>query len=992
MTRNSLLHACALASACVLTLCVAPASAASSGIQPYDALRWRMIGPFRGGRTVTATGVPGDPTVFYFGAVAGGVWKTTDAGRTWRPIFDGEPIASIGSVAVAASDPSVIYVGSGEADMRTDITYGDGMYKSTDGGASWSHIGLDDTRQIGKVAVDPTNPDRVFVAALGHAYAPNPQRGVFRTTDGGRSWQRVLHIDDNTGAIDVAIDPSDPQTVFAALWQTRRPPWNIYPPSDGPNSGLYVSHDGGSTWQKARGGFPVDGVGRMGVAIAPSDRRRIYAIVDATKGGLYRSDDGGGTWALADADGRLWKRGWYFCTIAVDPKDADVVYISDTAFYRSTDGGRHFTAIKGSPDGDDFHQPWVDPTDGDRIIVSSDQGASISLNRGATWSSWFNQPTAQFYHISADDRFPFRVYGAQQDSGSAMVPTRSDSPAITSFDWQPIAVGGESGYVMPDPADPDLLYGDKVTKESLLDLQPQTIDPTTAYPELWRSTWTMPLAMSPFDRGVLYFGLQRVFRTSDGGASWKPISADLTRSNPGTPEALDAPSAADNDGTGPRRGVVQAIAPSPARRGWIWAGTDDGKVWLTKDDGSHWSDVTPPQITAWSKVGIIEASRFDASTAYAAVDRHQLDDLRPYIYATRDAGRSWSLIATGIPDGAYVNAVREDPAHRGLLYAGTELGVYVSFDEGAQWRSLRLNMPVVPVRDLVVRQDSLAIATHGRAFWVLDDLSPLYQNAKTSGAAWLFAPETAVRMRPHVDPGERSPPEEPAGQNRPSGAYIDYDVFDARARVVTLSIVDASGALVRRYASDEHREPASPDTLDYPAFWSPPPATLDGSAGMHRFLWDFRYDTLLGEPESDQVPGGPFAPPGRYTVRLTAGGRTWSQPLTVVKDPRVSASDADLVAQFRVAREIELLRVQAQQSYELALRRKDYRLAGRAPLQTPDNSMGSPEVEFTSLWAVVSQLGRLEGAVESADTSPTPDELRALAHWKAVFEADRARL
>ncbi|HYK53993.1 MAG TPA: hypothetical protein VEV38_10735 [Candidatus Eremiobacteraceae bacterium] len=967
-------------------------SLASADTHPYDAMRWRMIGPFRGGRSIAVTGVPGNATLFYFGAVAGGVWKSGDAGRTWKPIFDSQPIASIGAIAVAASDPSTIYVGSGEADMRSDITYGDGMYKSTDGGATWHHIGLDDTRQIGKVAVDPQNPDRVFVAALGHGWGPNTQRGVFRSLDGGRSWQRVLYKDQNTGAIDAVIDPNDPKTVYAALWQTRRPPWNIYPPSNGPGSGLYISHDGGTSWQQvAASSFPRAGLGRMGIAVAPSDSKRVYAIVDATKGGLYRSDDGGVTWTLADADRRLWQRGWYFCTLAVDPVDRDTVYVSDTSFYRSTDGGKHFTSIKGSPDGDDFHQPWVDPRDRDRIALASDQGTSISVDRGLTWSSWFNQPTGQFYHIEADDQFPFNVYGAQQDNGAAKVPTRSDAFGITSFDWQMIVAGGESGYVGASSADPDILYGDTVSREDLRSRQTQSIDPTLAFPALYRSTWTLPLAQSRSEKGVLYFGRQMIFRSADGGNSWRIISPDLTRTNPGVPRSLDAPTAADNDGTGVRRGVVQAIAPSPIRAGEIWAGTDDGKVWVTHDEGANWHDVTPKQLTPWSKVGIIEASSFDASTAYAAIDRHQVDDLRPYIYKTHDGGATWTPAVRGIPTGAYVNAVREDPSRRGLLYAGTELGVYVSFDDGANWQSLRLNMPVVPVRDLVIEQDSLAIATHGRSFWVLDDLSPLHEPLSTSSAAWLFAPETAIRMRPHVDPSEALPPEEPAGENRPDGAFVDYVVNAKLAGPLTLSIYDASGMLVRRYSSAHPPNPTNPDELDFPAFWSPTPPALEAMPGAHRFAWDFQYALLPGEPESGFL-GGVLAPPGKYTVRLSEGGRTWSQPLVVEKDPRVRASDADLVEQFRVAREIESMRVLAKTSYETAIRRGKKRLAGGPPAQNPDNSLGAPTVEFTSFWAVGQGLEALQGAVESADTPPTADEMRALSHWHSVLDADRRQL
>lgn len=999
MTRFSPVAVAAIA-AFVLVAADAQTASASTAVRPYSAMHWRMIGPFRGGRALAVTGVPGNPALFYFGSVAGGVWKTEDAGRTWKPIFDGQPIASIGAIAVAYSNPDVIYVGSGEADMRSDITYGNGMYKSIDAGKTWTHIGLTDTRQIGKVAVDPIDPNRVFVAALGHGWGPNTQRGVFRSLDGGATWQRVLYKDQNTGAIDVAIDPDDPQTVYAALWQSRRPPWNIYPPSSGPGTGLYISHDGGTTWTHATSGLPVKSLGRMGIAIAQSDTKRVYVIASAAKGGLFRSDDGGATFQLTDSDARLWQRGWYFCKLVVDPKNPDVVYLSNTALYRSTDGGKHFTAIKGSPDGDDFQQPWIDPTEPKRIIVGSDQGATISVNGGATWSSWFNQPTAQFYHIAADDRFPFRVYGAQQDSGSAMVSTRSDNLRLTTFDWQMISVGGESGYAAPDPRDPNIVYGDNVTKEDLNTRQPQSVDPTLAHPAYYRFIWTLPLTFSRTDPRVLYYGRQVLFRSADGGDSWRIISPDLTRPDPRVPSTLDAPTVADNEGAGPRRGVIYAIASSPVRAHELWTGTDDGKIWITSDEGAHWRDVTPAQLTPWSKVGIIEASAFDADVAYAAVDRHQVDDLRPYIYRTRDGGRTWSLTVTGIPVGAYVHAVREDPSRRGLLYAGTDLGVYVSSDDGAHWESLRLNMPVVPVRDLVIRQDSLAIATHGRAFWVLDDLSPLHQTTAPSGSTWLYRPEDAIRMRAHFDAGERLPPEEPAGENRATGAFIDYVVSGSSsgfstgpsAGPLTLSIYDASGGLVRRYSSADHPKATDPATIAFPAFWAPTPPALDASQGPHRFLWDFQYALLPGEPQSTFLGGGPLAPPGTYRVRLSFAGKTWSQPLVVVKDPRVRASDVDLVAQFRLARQIEALRVSADRAFTLALARKHTALAGGPPVSNPDNSVGAPQTEFTSLWAVGNGLDALEAAVESADSAPTSDELSALEHWRAVLAADRARL
>lgn len=976
-----------------------------------SALHWRLVGPFRGGRSVAVTGVPGNPTLFYFGAVAGGVWKTNDAGRTWKPIFDGQPIASIGAISVAPSNPSVIYVGTGEADMRSDISYGDGMYKSIDAGATWQHVGLADTRQIGRIIVDPSNPDVAFVAALGHGYGPNAERGVFRTTDGAQTWQKVLYKDENTGAIDLAFDPADPHTVFAALWQTRRPPWSVYPPSNGPGTGLYVSHDSGTTWQHITGhGFPSTGLGRIGIATAPSDPTRIYAIVDAKAGGLYRSDDGGANWKLQDADQRLWGRGWYFCSVVVDPKNADTLYISDTAFYRSTDGGAHFTAIKGSPDGDDFHQPWIDPTEPARIAVASDQGTSISLNGGATWSSWFNQPTGQFYHVATDDRYPFDLFGAQQDSGAASAATQSDALGLTSSDWSAIVVGGESGSIAPDMVNPEMVYGDNVTKENLATHQIQSLDPTITYKQLFRDEWTLPLIFSKTDPRVLYYGRQVVFRTADGGATWRAISPDLTRSDPGVPATLDAPTAADNLGIGPRRGVVYTIAPSPVKGGEIWAGTDDGKIWITQDEGGHWRDVTPAQIGPWSKVGIIEASAFDAKTAYAAVDRHRLDDVRPYIYRTHDGGRSWQLASAGIPVGAFVNAVREDPVRPRLLYAGTELGVYLSFDDGARWQPLQLDLPVTSVRDLAIRRGTLAIATHGRGFWVLDDLSPLYQvtSRMADDRTRIFAPETAIRVRPHSDPGERLPPEEPAGQNRPVGAYIDYFIGSSAAnKPIAIEIRDASGSLVRRYASTDQARPIDADSLAFPSFWAAPVQPPSSAAGMHRYLWDFDYaaPNILGEPPFG--PGGlagVLAAPGRYAVRLTAAGRTYSQPLTVDADPRVQASSADLSAQFRLARSIESLRVQVALSSAHAkvararLSAADKKrnaidaLIGGPAEGNPDNSVGTPSQDYASLWYVDGALQTLSGLVESADTAPTADELKAFAMDKAIYASAARRL
>ncbi|HEY8849261.1 MAG TPA: hypothetical protein VIO12_08205, partial [Thermoanaerobaculia bacterium] len=643
---------------------------------------------------------------------------------------------------VAPSNPRVLYVGSGEADMRSDISQGDGMYKSTDGGKTWTHIGLTDSQQIGRVLVHPDNPDLVYVAALGHPYAANAERGVFRSRDGGARWQKILGPDDNTGAIDLAFEPGNPNVIYAALWQTRRTPWSIYPPSNGPGSGLFKSTDGGDHWSELR---VTPKPGRIGIAVAPSMTRRVYAVVDAPDGGMYRSDDAGATWTRTSNDARVWSRGWYFGGVTVEPKNADVVYSINVNVYRSDDAGKTFVPVKGAPGGDDYHALWIDPQHPERRILGVDQGTVISLNGGETWSSWFNQPTGQFYHVSTDNRFPYRVYGSQQDSGAAGVPSRTnviDGINLTNF--REITAGGESDNLAPDPKDPDIIYGGRVEKLDVRTHQTQSIDPTLAYPADDRHTWTLPLVFSPRDSRVLYFSNQRVFRTDDGGAHWTVISPDLTRENPGIPSNLDPATAALRAGGGSRFGVIYAIAPSRMVDHDICVGTDDGLIWRTRDEGAHWTNVTPAALTPWSKVGIIDASHFDADTAYAAVDRHRLDDLKPYIYRTHDGGTSWQWIAAGLP--TFVNVVREDPVRRGLLYAGTEKGMYVSFDDGDSWQSLQKNLPVTSVRDIDVHGNDLVIATHGRAFWIMDDVAPLRQTV--TGDTFLFKPATAIRERP----------------------------------------------------------------------------------------------------------------------------------------------------------------------------------------------------------------------------------------------------
>ncbi|HEX3646654.1 MAG TPA: hypothetical protein VHT95_13660, partial [Vicinamibacterales bacterium] len=692
----------------------------------YSGLRWRSIGPFRGGRVNGVSGVPGQPNTFYFGSVGGGVWKTTNAGRTWLPIFDSQPIASIGAISVAPSDPNIVYVGTGEADMRSQISYGNGIYKSTDAGKTWRHIGLDSTRQIGRVLVDPQNPDVVFVAALGHVYGANPDRGVYRTRDGGATWQKVLFKNNDVGAIDLNFDPTTSQTIYAALWNTRRPPWSIYPPSYGPGSGIYKSTDGGATWQPLTTGLPSDGLGRIGISVAPSNHNRVYAIVDAKEGGLFRSEDAGATFTKVSSDTRIWGRGWYFGKIVVDPKNADLIYISNTGVYRSRDGGRTFgEPFKGSPGGDDYHQLWISAEDSNRMILGGDQGAVISvdgLNDHPTWSSWLNQPTAQVYRIAVDNAFPYWVTGAQQDSGAVRVRSRGRFAGITMRDWEPLCAGGESGYTAPDPLNPDVVFGGTVEKCHVSTGKVDRISPEVDLPTPARHTWTLPLVFSPADPHALYFSDQYLFKTTDGGEHWARISEDMTRENPGVPPNLDAATAADVPQPQSKRlGVIYAIAASAVKAPLLWIGTDDGYIHVTQDDGKTWSNVTPRELSAWSKIVMLEASHFDANEAYAAVDRHRLEDNEPYLYRTRDSGKTWQSITSGLPAGVYLQTVKEDPKRRGLLVAGTELGVFISFNDGDQWQPLQLNLPQTSMRDLAFHDNDLIVATHGRGFWVLDD-------------------------------------------------------------------------------------------------------------------------------------------------------------------------------------------------------------------------------------------------------------------------------
>ena len=875
-------------------------------------MKWRMIGPFRGGRTVGATGVPGHPNVFYIGVNNGGVWKTTDYGHTWQPIFDDQPTGSIGALAVAPSNPEIIYVGSGEGLQRPDLSTGDGMYKSIDGGKTWRHLGLRDAQQIGAILVDPRDPNLVYVAALGHPYGPNEERGVFRSTDGGEHWQKILYKDVDTGAIALAFDPSNSKVIYADLWSARQGPWENGA-WQGPGSGLYKTTDGGNTWKQLTKGLPKfeQGLGRIGIAVAPSDPNRIYATVDSGQaGGIYRSDDAGESWEQVTAEKRVWARGSDFAEIDVDPINKDIVYCSAVEVYKSTDGGKTFTGFKGAPGGDDYHTMWINPDNPKIMLLAVDQGAVITVNGGETWSSWYNQPTAQFYHVITDNRFPYWVYGGQQESGSAAVKSRGDNGAISFRDWRTIGVE-EYGYVAPDPLNPNIVYGGKATRFDATTGQVQNVAPEVLRSGKYRFLRTAPIMFSPIKPHPLYLAGNVLFKTINGGMSWEIISPDLSRERPEVPESIGVfrrPEMA----TQPRRGVIYAIAPSPKDINTIWAGTDDGLVHVTKDGGKTWLNVTPPAITSWSKISQIDAGHWDTSTAYIAVNRIRLDDQRPHIYRTTDSGTTWREITNGLPTGP-INTVREDPQQRGLLFAGSETEVYVSFDSGDHWQSLRLNMPATSIRDLVVHDDDIVVGTHGRSFWILDDITPLRQLSSLSGNAYLFAPQVAYRVKRNVNTDTPLPPEEPVGQNPPDGAIINYYLPSDARGPVTLEIFDSKNELVRRYSSTDKAEPLDEKPFQVPAYWFRPPQVLPTKGGVQRFVWDLMYAAppafSHGFPisaiykDTPLYPLGPSVLPGTYTVKLSVDGKTFTQTLTVKMDPRVTKGLPGLTQQFDLSYE-----------------------------------------------------------------------------------------
>jgi photosystem II stability/assembly factor-like uncharacterized protein len=897
----------------VLTIASSNVFAETAVSNSFASLRWRMIGPFRGGRTVAATGVPGQPNVFYMAANNGGVWKTNDYGRTWVPIFDDQPTGSIGALAVAPSNPDVIYVGSGEGIQRPDLSTGDGVYKSTNGGKTWKNIGLRDGQQIGAIIVDPENPDRVFVAVLGHPYGANAERGVFRSTDGGQTWNKVLYKDENTGAIALTFDPKNSQTIYADLFASRQGPWENGAWS-GPGSGLYKSTDGGDNWRQLAKGLPTAAqkLGRIGIGVAPGDSNRLYAVVDAMQGGgIYSSDDAGESWHVVNTENRLWGRGFDFAEVKVDPKDKDVVYVANTSTYRSTDGGRTFTGWRGAPGGDDYHTLWINPDNPQVILLAGDQGAVVTVNGGQTWSSWYNQPTAQFYHVVTDNQFPYWVYGAQQESGSAGTVSRGSTGQITFRDWYPIGAE-EYGYVAPDPLDPNIIYGGKVERFDRTTGQTQPVGPQTIRSGKYRFLRTAPLLFSPVDPHVLYLGGNVLFKTTTGGRSWDVVSPDLTREKPDVPESIGVFRTPELSRM-PRRGVIYTVAPSYKDAGVIWAGTDDGLIHLTMNGGKDWQNVTPPGLTAWSKVSLMDAGRFDTGTAYAAVNRIRLDDQQPHIYRTHDFGKNWQEIVHGLPDNAPVNVVREDPERPGLLFCGTERAVFVSLNDGDLWQPLRLNMPATSIRDLVIHADDVVVSTHGRSFWILDDITPLRQwTAEVPRAdAFLFKPQVTYRVRWNLNTDTPLPPDEPAGKNPPDGAILDYYLAAEPSAPVTLEIFNRDNKLVRRFTSADKPEPVNEKELDIPTYWLRPMQILSNEPGMHRFVWDLHYPSPEGVHRQYPIaavyrdtpgePRGPWVLPGEYTVKLTVGGKEYTQPLVLKMDPRVKTSAPDLANVFAVA-------------------------------------------------------------------------------------------
>ena len=1029
----------------ILLLFCWPAAAAKtekaaglSDPKEISGLKYRLIGPFWGGRATRAAGVPGDPLTYYVATASGGVWKSSDGGFSWRPIFDDQPISSIGSIAVSPSDPNVIYVGSGEANIRGNVAAGNGIYKSTDAGRTWTHVWKQEG-QIGTMAVHPKDPDVAFAAVLGHAFGPNPERGVYRTRDGGKTWQQVLKKDADTGASDVALDPSNPSIVFAGLWQARRRPWELT--SGGPGSGLYVSRDGGDTWKQLTGsGLPEGTWGKVGVAVAPSDGRRVYALIEAEKGGLFRSDDGGESWTLASANRGLRQRAWYYTTLTVSPASPNEVWAPNVPLLKSIDGGKTFRQMFLSHG--DHHDLWIDPQDPKRMIGATDGGVDVSTDGGETWNA-AALPIGQFYHISVDNRVPFHVAGALQDMGTAQGPSNSlAGRGISNSDWHGVG-GGEAGWVVSDPSDPNLVYaGEYLGIITRYDHRTQDARNVSAWPEnpsgwaakdmRYRFQWTAPIAVSPHDPKTVYHGANVIFRTTDGGQSWTAISPDLTRDDESKQQWSGGPITGDNTGV-ETYCTVFVIAESPLEKGLIWAGSDDGLVHVTRDGGGHWENVTKavPGLPEWGTVSLIEPSRHDAGTAYLVVDAHRLDDMKPYLWKTTDYGRTWKRLDGGLPRDVYLHAVREDPEVKGMLYLGTERGVAFSKDDGATWQSLRLNLPTVAVHDLAVKDGSLVVGTHGRSAWILDDLE-MVREASPKVAdkdVHLFSTPDAVRWVWHS--GSRYAG--PRGQNPPQGARILYWLKEEPKGPVTIEILDADGKLVRRMTSDAIEPTGSSEYLEEETN-ALKGLTVPKGKGLQRTVWDFNWEG------AEMIRGGildigypligPTAIPGTYTVKLTVDGKSETTQLKLLPDPRSPVSQEAMAEQLRLALEVrdaitrltrtgeQLRTVRRQLQARNDLLKKDPRAADlvkgseallkkvddvEARLHNPTAEVSYDVLAMRGGAKLYSRLSPLFDFVKGGDGAPTQgtkevyaaqkQELDALyAEWNALVAGDLAAL
>ncbi|MFT5215701.1 MAG: photosystem II stability/assembly factor-like uncharacterized protein [Glaciecola sp.] len=965
----------------------------------YQNLEYRMIGPFRAGRTVGAVGIPSQPNVFFVGVNNGGVWKTDDYGRTWNPIFDDAPTGSVGDLAVSPSHPNVIYVGTGEGLHRPDLAVGDGMFKTIDGGKNWEHIGLNDVQQVSRVIVHPTNPDIVFVAGLGHPYGANEMRGIFKSVDGGKTWKKTLYINHNTGAIQVEFDPNNPQVLFANMWEHQEGPWENANFS-GPNSGLYKSTDGGNTWRNIKKGLPGanEGLGRIGVTIALSNSKRMYATVDAREnGGVYTSDDAGENWTLVTSERRLWGRGSDFAEIKVHPKNENIIFVGNVASYKSVDGGKNWTSIKGAPGGDDYHRIWINPINPEIMLFAADQGAVVTVNGGKTWSSWYNQPTTQLYHVSTDNQFPYWIYGGQQESGAIGIASRSNGGQISFREF--IGVGAdEYAYVAPDPNDSNIIYGGRVIRFNKKTGQSQYVGPEVLRSREFRYLRTMPLLFHPADNNMLLFGTSVVWKTLDGGQNWEQISEDLTRKQPEVPASVGDYKTEELE-TMKQRAIVYAIGPSHLDKNIIWAGTDDGLVHVTLDGGKTWKDVTPSAITSWDKISQIDAGHFDKGTAYIAVNAIRKDDMKPHIFKTHDFGASWQEITSGMNPSGPVNVVREDHKQKGLLFSGTEREVYFSSNDGESWLSLRMNMPASSIRDLVIHDNDLVIGTHGRSIWILDDFSPLRElTTLNSNSTHFYQPSDAYRIRFNMFSDTPLPPEEPTGENPPDGALIDYYLGD-NVNNVKLEILDQNGTKINGFSSNDIEEDLDSTKMQHPTYWKRPFMALSNKKGHQRFVWNLRYKEPRGanrgyaiaavQYNTESGPVGPFVAPGDYIVRLTIDDEVIEHNLKVKLDPRSEMSSEALSLQTNLSLQCynnyeKLLGISESIDKMITTKRgeKDelLKFIGSGAPNNGDIIYGSiyeSELASESIVGLQSKLLYLLNVLQNADAKPTVKTLEA---------------